>query len=591
MFLFDLFRSFLPLHNPIGFGAADFIELSLAALLVFLALIWEPYLAPYAHRLAQRAAWCMLLLAILPVALRLLLLPHHPVPSPDIYDEFSHLLVADTLRHFRLANPPHPLKQFFETFFILQEPTYSSIYPIGQGLSLAIGRAIFGTPWAGVVIATAAFCSLCYWMLRAWVTPGWALLGGMLAVIEFGPLNQWMNNYWGGAVSSTAGCLVFGALPRIKSARITSGRTRDALLLGLGLAIHLLARPFESIFLFLAVVLYLGPGPKQYLKPALVVLPAIVLILIQNHQVTGSWTTLPYSLSQEQYGVPAVLTFQHTPIVHRELTPQQQLDYKMQSGFRGPQPETPEKFVTRLEYRVRYYRFYFLPPLYLALLAFLTMLRSYRYIWIALTLAIFAWGTNFFPAFQFHYVAACVCLFILVSILGLQQISRLKGGPEAARILVLLCIAHFAFWYAVHIFDGVFDNRDLRAYETWTSINHRGPERRIAVNEELAQIPGQLLVFVNYYPNHIFQEEWVFNEAAIDESRVVWARDLGPAENEKLRRYYPNRTALLLEPDQRPPRLSPYQPEPPKEEPKKEEEPQIEPAKPSRPTLHFEPVR
>jgi len=31
MFLFDLFRSFLPLHNPIGFGAADFMEFALAA--------------------------------------------------------------------------------------------------------------------------------------------------------------------------------------------------------------------------------------------------------------------------------------------------------------------------------------------------------------------------------------------------------------------------------------------------------------------------------------------------------------------------------------------------------------------------------
>jgi hypothetical protein len=42
---------------------------------------------------------------------------------------------------------------------------------------------------------------------------------------------------------------------------------------------------------------------------------------------------------------------------------------------------------------------------------------------------------------------------------------------------------------------------------------------------------------------------------------VVWARDLGDAENEKLRAYYPNRTAWLFEPDARPPRLEPYVPE------------------------------
>ncbi|HXM42214.1 MAG TPA: hypothetical protein VN924_13250 [Bryobacteraceae bacterium] len=32
--MLEIFRSFLPLHNPIGFGASDFIELELAVLLV-----------------------------------------------------------------------------------------------------------------------------------------------------------------------------------------------------------------------------------------------------------------------------------------------------------------------------------------------------------------------------------------------------------------------------------------------------------------------------------------------------------------------------------------------------------------------------
>src|SRR5579864_56330 len=107
MSAFDLFRSFLPLRNPIGFGASDFIEFALAAALAGLALIPRPLLEPYAKRFAQKTGWCMLLLAALPVALRLILLPHHPVPSPDLYDEFGHLLMADTLRHFHLANLPH----------------------------------------------------------------------------------------------------------------------------------------------------------------------------------------------------------------------------------------------------------------------------------------------------------------------------------------------------------------------------------------------------------------------------------------------------------------------------------------------------
>lgn len=564
-----LLSSFQPFQNPIGFGASDFIEFGLAALLLGLAAAWRPWIEPYGARLAGKTLWCLLLLAALPVALRLALLPHHPVPTPDIYDEFSHLFLADTLRHFRFANPVHPFHRFFETFFILQEPTYSSIYPMGQGLVLAAGWTLAGSPWAGVLLSVAAFCALCYWMLRGWTTPGWALLGGFLAVIEFGPLNQWTNSYWGGAVPASAGCLVFGALPRLRA----QGRTRDAVLLGLGLGIHALTRQFESIFLGIAVILFFLPELRRWssARPlvrlagiaALALLPAILLTLAQNKQVTGSWTTLPEMLSQYQYGVPAALTFQPDPVPHRDLTPQQAMDYKMQLAFRGSAVETLGSYLLRLEYRVRYYRFFFLIPLYLALLVFLAGVRQYRSAWIVLTAVIFALGVNFFPAFQFHYVAAIACLFLLMAVTGLSQLSRSPQGAFAARLLVFLCAAHFLFWYGIHLSDDSLISQSLRRYETWNSINHQNPERRIAVRAQLAQAPGRHLVFVRYSPRHIFQDEWVYNAADIDGSRVVWARDLGSEENEKLRRYFPGRTVWLLETDFPQPKLAPYVSAPP----------------------------
>ncbi len=561
-------RALLPDPNPIGFGAADLLMLGLALALIVVALAWRPWIQPFALRLARRPGLCMLILAALPVALRLALLAHHPVPTPDVYDEFSHLLVADTLRHWRLANPPHAMSQFFETFFVLQEPTYSSIYPLGQGLALAIGWTLFGLPWAGVLLAVAAFCSLCYWMLRGWTTPGWALLGGLLAVIEFGPLNQWTNSYWGGSLAAAAGCLIFGALPRLRQ----HGRTRDAVLLGAGLGLHVLIRQYESVFLLLAGALYFLPDLRRGLQvrpharlaaaAALALLPALLLTGLQNHAVTGSWTALPEALSQQQYGVPAALTFQADPQPHRALTPQQAADYKMQLAFHQG-PETPASFFLRLEYRVRYYRFFFLPALYLAAAAFLTRLREYRFAWVALTLAIFALGTNFFPAFQSHYSAGVTCLFILVAVAGLEQIGRVvirshPVGEEAVGLIVLLCFAHFLFWYGMHAIDTTDFSMTARQYETWDGLNHRNPARRRAVAQELARVPGKILVFVRYLPQHMFQDEWVYNAADIDDARIVWARDLGAAENEKLLRYYPDRAAVLLEPDRQPMRLETY---------------------------------
>ena len=78
--------------------------------------------------------------ALLPAGWRLALLPWRPVPEPKIHDEYGHLLVADTLTSGHLANPPHPLWRHLDTIYVLQHPTYASIYPIGQGAILAAGK-------------------------------------------------------------------------------------------------------------------------------------------------------------------------------------------------------------------------------------------------------------------------------------------------------------------------------------------------------------------------------------------------------------------------------------------------------------------
>jgi hypothetical protein len=82
--------------------------------------------------------------------------------------------------------------------------------------------------------------------------------------------------------------------------------------------------------------------------------------------------------------------------------------------------------------------------------------------------------------------------------------------------------------------------------------------QRQHIVQELTNEPGQHLVFVHYSPEHISGQEWVFNAADIDSAKIVWAREMSPAEDRDLVDYYPNRRVWIVYADESPPRLAPH---------------------------------
>jgi len=83
-------------------------------------------------------------------------------------------------------------------------------------------------------------------------------------------------------------------------------------------------------------------------------------------------------------------------------------------------------------------------------------------------------------------------------------------------------------------------------------------DQRAQLLKRLKQEDGEHLVVVNYEPGHSFQNEWVYNEADIDHSKVVFARAINSTQDCQLIEYFKSRRIWSLDADQSSPKLEPY---------------------------------
>ncbi|HXU21043.1 MAG TPA: hypothetical protein VN788_10715 [Verrucomicrobiae bacterium] len=540
----------LLLHVPSSLLLAPLI-FGLAWLWPGLGNSWFSGIEAWFQSLARRRILTAILLALLPLVLRLTVLPSEGVPIPRVEDEFEHLLVADTLLHGRLANPPHSNPDFFEAVYVLQRPAYSSIYPIGIGISLAIGRLLFGHPWGGVLLFVSLMCAGVYWMLLNWVSPGWALIGGVIAIMSFGPTSNWTNSYWCGGAAAFAGCLIFGALPRL----IDNSQAFYGLVLGLGLSYAFLIRPFETIlaapclvifgFLYRHGISWVHFRPKLMFV-ALGLVPGVLITALHNHAVTGKYSELPYALSRIEYGVPQTLSFQRAAVPEHALTPEQTEAYEFQkkdhdsiatlSGWAG---SLPGHFSV-----VRAYLGIALTPL-LLVLPFCRFDRQLG--WILSSIGLVIVGGSFYAYSQSHYVAPIIGIFFLLGIVTMKRLNEFRWGRTAVRLFLTLAICHFITLYALFAAGNSIPAITGKHKNLTSNADVVTSDPRSRIIDRLRRVGGDHLVFVKYVghnPRHI---QWIHNRADVDSSRIIWARDLGTQADMHLIQHYPSRAAWRVD--------------------------------------------
>lgn len=520
------------------------------------------------------------------------------VREPLAHDEYSYLLGAYTFAEGRLTNPPPALPEFFEAPHVLVVPTYTTKYPPGQSLFLALGCVVGGSPIWGVWLGCGLFAGCLCWMLQAWTTRPWAIATTLLAIATLGTSTYWAQAYWGGMIAGAGGALVFGGMRRT----LHAVRLSTSLLIATGTLILANTRPYEGILACLPVAVVLAgwlirsDRASRRTKLVLFVLPiasvlaaGISFMAIYNRAVTGAFITSPYRVHQAQYWRRGPFVFsQHHSTTG---TPGERVSgfYRYHENARSDtspwRVAVQNLTLATAGLVVAPFGVFFIPPnphyqgalLWTALLLFAWRFRSWLSVLVLSVVAVFAeliahrtiplfllvslalvavpWAWMFTWSAGRNSWALFMAVTWAATILGHAVVLWWYPHYSAPTIAVLFAaIATTAQRMSRHA-KGAENGPPLTGLAVMIAVYLlamgvvlvvHGPAgkvvaRRSAIIRQLEPLSGPHLVFVKYAANYTVHDEWVYNPPDLVASPILFAHDLGEERNRALLAEFPDR--------------------------------------------------
>jgi hypothetical protein len=511
--------------------------------------------------LAEKRALAITLTGILAFVVTSSLAIKRGLPVPYVHDEFSYLLSADTFAHGRLTNPSPEVWEPFESEHILVRPTYQSKYQPGQGIFMALGQVLTGHPIWGVWLSAALAAAAVHWALLGFMSPRWAFLGAILAILH-PQLLEWGQRYWGGSAAVLGGALLLGGIGRIVSCRgmgvppMSPRRTMGVspmLFSAIGMALLAITRPYEGFILTL--LLFIGAALmfrrksaglrvllRKVLLPALaILLPFSLWLCYYNYKVTSHPLRMPYVEHQSQYATVPLFLFQNAP----ENPPQ----YRNMELWRFYWRDQRYLYLRRENWRmIRDEALRMIGGLYQACLGNVESLtiallvvpwgvwRIRRMRMLVVTLILFTVAILLGTFMIGHYAAPAAALVATIILMALRLMQRM--GRSVGRLLVRVAVAIAILW-SIFWWIAFFNwNPDPREYQM----------RRLVLQYQVEQNPGKHLLLLRYF-DHNPHEEWVYNGADLEGPGIIWAREMDDDINRRLLAHYADRQVWIIEPD------------------------------------------